>query len=94
MKLKGFLRRHFAIALLLAALALWVAASVLLLISVYLLGAELLWPGELHAFCPPAKSSAQCASRWWAPMVGSLVLILMGSVLWPMGIRKWREYLK
>ena len=94
MKLNGFLRRYVAAMLLLGAVASLLAASVLLLISVYLLGAELLWPGELHAFCPPAKSSAQCASRWWAPMVGSLVLILMGSVLWPMGIRKWREYLK
>lgn len=91
MKLKGFIHRNFAAMLLLVAVASLLAASVLLFISVYLLGVELLWPGELHAFCQPGNSSAHCASRWWPPMIAGLVLILVGSVLWPMGIRKWRN---
>jgi len=91
MKLNGFLRRYVAAMLLLAAVASLLAASVLLLISVYLLGAELLWPGELHHFCPPANSSVHCGSRWWLPMVGSLLLILVGNVLWPRGVKAWRN---
>jgi hypothetical protein len=90
MKLKGFLSRYVAAVLLLVAVASLLAASVLLLVSVYLLGAELLRSGELYPFCPPGNSSVHCASRWRPPMVGGLLLILVGSVLWPMGIRRWR----
>lgn len=91
MKLKGFIQRYLAAMLLLAAALSLLLASVLLLISVYLLGAEMLFPGELHAFCPLGDSSIHCASRWWSPMVGGLVLMLAGCVLWPLGVMRWRN---
>lgn len=91
MKLKTLMQKYRALMLLLIATAAFLAASVLLLVSVYLLGVEVIGRGELQAFCPLGNSTIHCASRWWAPMVGGLVLILVGSVLWPMGVRRWRE---
>jgi hypothetical protein len=90
MKLKELLRKYLAAALLLAAAISLFAASILLLVSVYLLVMELLGPGGAHAFC----TATNCPNRWWAPMVGSLVLMLISGVLWPIGVRKWRERLK
>lgn len=91
MKLNAALERYIAVLLLLVAVAALLAASVLILVAVYLLGMELLGQGNAHRFCPASNSTVNCTSRWWAPMVGSLVLILMGSVLWPIGVRKLRK---
>lgn len=90
MKLKALLHKYLAAILLLTAVAALLAAAVLLLVAVYLLVMELLGQSEPQAFCSVA---AHCASRWWAPMVGSLVLMLVSGVLWPIGVRKWRERL-
>jgi hypothetical protein len=88
MKVKDLFRKYLAVALLLAAVVSLFTASILLLVSIYLLVMELFGQGELQAFC---SAPTNCHSRWWAPMVSSLVLMLVSGVLWPMGVRKWRE---